>query len=166
MAQIRVGLIGVGNCASALVQGRFYYDNADSVIQGLITKNFDGYEASDIEFVAAYEADERKVGLDLSQAIFAKPNCTTVFFKDVPPLDCAVEMGYGGCILGSAQHDKLKDFLNIDDRYQIMLVLAIGKPAEKVVIEQVGAEGNIEYWRDNDGVHHVPKRALKDIILE
>jgi nitroreductase len=78
----------------------------------------------------------------------------------------AVEMGYGGCILGSAHHDKLRSFLKIDDRYQIMLVLAVGKPGEKVVIENVGPDGDIKYWRDQDGVHHVPKRALKDIILE
>jgi nitroreductase len=77
----------------------------------------------------------------------------------------ATEMGYGGCILGSAKHDKLREFLKIPERYQIMLVLAIGKPGEKVVIEEVGADGSIKYWRDKDDVHHVPKRELKDIIL-
>jgi len=94
MAQIRVGLIGIGNCASALVQGRFFYNDPQAVVPGLITQNFGGYFASDIEFVGAFDADERKVGLDLSQAVFAKPNCTTVFMKDIPFLNCPVQMGY------------------------------------------------------------------------
>jgi myo-inositol-1-phosphate synthase len=94
MSSIRVGLVGVGNCASALIQGRYYYDDPETDVPGLITKNFGGYTVSDIEFAAAFDADERKVGLDLSQAIFAKPNCTTVFFPNVPNLNCPVEMGY------------------------------------------------------------------------
>lgn len=94
MGSIKVGLIGVGNCASALVQGRCFYDDPETEIPGLITRNFGGYTVSDIEFAAAFDADARKVGLDLSQAIFAKPNCTTRFFPDVPNLNCPVEMGY------------------------------------------------------------------------
>src|SRR3989344_87160 len=94
MSTIRTAVVGVGNCASSLVQGRFYYADKNSDIPGLITKNLGGYYASDIEFVAAFEVDERKVGLDLSEAIFAPPNCTTIFQKSVPRLDCKVEMGY------------------------------------------------------------------------
>ena len=94
MQEIRTALIGVGNCASSFVQGRFYYKDPDADIPGLITKNLGGYRACDIQFVAAFDVDERKVGRDLSEAIFAEPNCTTVFQKDVPFLDCLVEMGY------------------------------------------------------------------------
>lgn len=94
MGKIRTCLIGVGNCASAFVQGRYYYNDANSEIPGLITKNFGGYRANDIEFVAAFDVDERKVNRDLSEAIFAKPNCTTVFQKDIPYLNCPVEMGF------------------------------------------------------------------------
>jgi len=94
MREIKTAIVGVGNCASALVQGRYYYADPEADIPGLITKDFDGYRASDIRFVAAFDVDERKVGLDLSQAIFAPPNCTTVFFKDVPKLGISVEMGY------------------------------------------------------------------------
>jgi myo-inositol-1-phosphate synthase len=94
MTRIRVGLIGVGNCASALVQGREYYQDADAVIPGLITRNFGGYVAADISFVLALDADERKLGLDLSEAIFAPPNCTRTFYPNMPVLDCPVEMGY------------------------------------------------------------------------
>lgn len=94
MQEIRTGIIGVGNCASSLVQGRFYYKNPDADIPGLITKNFGGYRACDIQFATAFDVDERKVGRDLSEAVFAKPNCTIVFQKDIPFLDCPVEMGY------------------------------------------------------------------------
>ena len=94
MKSIRTGIIGVGNCASSLVQGRFYYSDSEAHIPGLITRNFGGYFACDIEFVAAIDVDRRKVGKDLSEAIFAPPNCTTIFQKEIPHLDVPVEMGY------------------------------------------------------------------------
>jgi myo-inositol-1-phosphate synthase len=94
MQEIRTGIIGVGNCASSFVQGRFYYKDPDTDIPGLITKNFAGYQACDIQFVAAFDVDERKVGRDLSEAIFAEPNCTTIFQKDIPFLARPVEMGF------------------------------------------------------------------------
>jgi myo-inositol-1-phosphate synthase len=94
MREIRTAIIGVGNCASALVQGRYFYADPDADIPGLITKDFAGYRASDISFVAAFDVDERKVGLDLSNAVFAPPNCTTVFYEDVPKIGISVEMGY------------------------------------------------------------------------
>lgn len=94
MKSIRTGIIGVGNCASSLVQGRFYYSDSEADIPGLITRNFGGYYACHIEFVAAIDVDRRKVGRDLSEAIFAPPNCTTVFHKGVPFLGVPVEMGY------------------------------------------------------------------------
>ena len=56
--------------------------------------------------------------------------------------------------------------LEIPPRYKILLVLALGKPAETVTVETVGADGSIEYWRDADGIHHVPKRLLDELILE
>lgn len=92
--KIRTAIVGVGNCASSLVQGRFYYADPESSVPGLITKVFAGYRACDIGFVAAFDIDERKVGLDLSEAIFSPPNCTTVFQEKVPFLDCQVEMGF------------------------------------------------------------------------
>ena len=77
----------------------------------------------------------------------------------------ATEKGLGGCIFASVKRDELRFALKITERYEILYVLAIGKPKEKVVLETIGTEVDIKYWRDGQGVHHVPKRALKDIIL-
>ena len=78
----------------------------------------------------------------------------------------ARERGLGGCILGSIKRAPLRSALKLDVRYRIMLVIALGKPAEQIVLEEVGPEGDIKYWRDADGVHHVPKRSLDEIIVE
>ncbi len=77
----------------------------------------------------------------------------------------AIEKGFGGCILASINRDNLREILNIDERYDILLVIALGKPKEQVIIEEVKND-NIQYWRDDKEVHHVPKRSLKEIILE
>ena len=79
---IRVGIIGLGNCASSLVQGVSYYANTNE-IDGLMRKTIGGYAASDLHFVWACDVDERKVGKPLEEAIFSEPNCTKVFFKDL-----------------------------------------------------------------------------------
>ena len=78
----------------------------------------------------------------------------------------AVEKGLGGCMIASIQREKLREALGIPLRYDILLVLALGKPKETVVIEKMGPEGNVKYWRDGEGRHHVPKRSLKEIIIE
>jgi len=77
----------------------------------------------------------------------------------------AAEKGLGGCIIASIDRKELRKVLEIPPRYEILLVLALGKPKEKVVIETVGPNGDTRYWRDNEGVHHVPKRPLDDIII-
>jgi nitroreductase len=77
----------------------------------------------------------------------------------------AVDKGFGGCIMASIKKDRLRELLTIPDRYEILLTLALGKPKEQVIVEPVGPSGNIKYWRDSLGVHHVPKRALDDIIV-
>jgi nitroreductase len=78
----------------------------------------------------------------------------------------ASEKGLGGCIIGSIEKDELRKVLDIPDQYEILLVLALGKPAEKVVIEDIGPDGSYRYYRDDEGVHHVPKRTLKELILQ
>ncbi len=78
----------------------------------------------------------------------------------------AVERGLGGCIIASIDKPGLRETLAIPERYEILLVIALGEPAETVVLEDVRPDGNIRYWRDKDRVHHVPKRRLDDVILE
>jgi len=78
----------------------------------------------------------------------------------------AREKELAGCMIASINRQQLRSLLNIDARFKILLVIAIGKPKEEVVIESVGSDDNIRYWRDSDSVHHVPKRNLKDIIID
>lgn len=78
----------------------------------------------------------------------------------------ATEQGLGGCIIASIDRDGLRKTLDIPERYEILLVLTLGSPKEKVVIEAVGPDGDIKYYRDDKGVHHVPKRALDELILQ
>ncbi len=76
----------------------------------------------------------------------------------------ATEKGLGGCMIGTVQRQELRKALDIPAHYEILLVLALGKPKEKVVIESIAPDGNIKYWRDTEGIHHVPKRSLDEII--
>ena len=78
----------------------------------------------------------------------------------------ALELGLGGCMLASCDRPKLKKLLNLDNELEILLVIALGKPAEKVVLDLLGEYGNIDYFRDEQGVHHVPKRCLEEIIIK
>lgn len=77
----------------------------------------------------------------------------------------ATERGFGGCMMSSIQRKGLREALRIPAQYEILLMVALGKPKETVVIEQVGPDGDIKYWRDDEGRHHVPKRSLDEIIL-
>jgi len=77
----------------------------------------------------------------------------------------ATEKGLGGCMIATIRKNDLAHALEISPRYEILLVIAIGKPKEQVVIDTLGQDGVVKYWRDNEGVHHVPKRALRDIII-
>jgi len=92
--KVRVAIIGVGNCASSLVQGVTYYRNArdKDTVPGLMHVNLGGYHVRDIQFTAAFDVVDTKVGLDLSEAIFAFPN-NTIKFTDVPSLDVPVHRG-------------------------------------------------------------------------
>src|SRR5437763_11414908 len=93
-SKVRVAIIGVGNCASSLVQGVQFYRNAPAgeQVPGLMNVNLGGYHVRDIEFSAAFDVVDSKVGLDLSEAIFAQPN-NTIKFADVPNLDVRVNRG-------------------------------------------------------------------------
>jgi nitroreductase len=78
----------------------------------------------------------------------------------------AVEKGLGGCQFGSIDREGLIRDLHISDEYEILLAIALGKPKEEVVLEEIGDSNDIKYWRDENQVHHVPKRKLVDLILD
>jgi len=92
MTKIRIAIIGIGNCASSLIQGINYYKTTDTT-EGLIYKNIGGYSVGDVEVALAYDVDERKVGKEISDAIFSAPNNTLEFNRDVPASGLKVSMG-------------------------------------------------------------------------
>lgn len=105
MQRIKIAIVGVGNCASSLVQGIHYYRDkeADQAI-GLMHWDIGGYKPGDLEVVAAFDIDKRKVGLDINRAIFEKPNCTTVFCSDLA--DSGVKVSMGAVLDGYSDHMK------------------------------------------------------------
>src|SRR5437588_6478001 len=118
MRKIRIAIVGVGNCASSLVQGiNFYHgSSANGSGVGLMHRQIGSYKPSDIEVVAAFDIDRRKVGLDVSRAIFSPPNCTKVFCDKVKLTGAIVRMG---CVFDSyAPHmrdqDPLRTFLPLE----------------------------------------------------
>ncbi len=77
----------------------------------------------------------------------------------------ATEAGLGGCMIASIRREQLRSELNIPERYEILLILALGKPVENVIIDDI-KDGDMKYWRDSEMNHHVPKRTLKDLIIK
>jgi myo-inositol-1-phosphate synthase len=112
LPEIRVALVGVGNSASALIQGTQYYKDAkeETTVPGLMHVNFGGYHIRDIKFVAAFEVNKDKIGKDLSEAIFTKPNCA-VKFVDVPNLN--VKVSPAPIMDGVAPH--MREVFNVYD---------------------------------------------------
>ena len=107
--EIRIAIAGIGNCCSALVQGIHYYKdikNDDELVPGLMHNVIGNYKISDIKIVAAFDIDKRKVGKDISEAIFQKPNCTKVFCGNLPKTGAIVKMG--PILDGVADH--MKDY--------------------------------------------------------
>lgn len=130
MKKIKIAIIGIGNCASSLIQGIHYYRNKDQRnATGLMHWIINGYSPSDIEVVAAFDIDQRKVGKDVSEAMFAKPNCTKVFCAEIPVSGVTVQMGR--VLDGFSEHMKEYDdnstFLLSDspepDKNQVVAVL-------------------------------------------
>ncbi|MBA3073370.1 MAG: nitroreductase family protein [Anaerolineae bacterium] len=77
----------------------------------------------------------------------------------------AVEKGLGGCIFGTIKRDEIRTLFEISAQFEVLYVIALGEPVEKVVIDEVKSDGDIKYWRDAEQVHHLPKRALVDMIV-
>lgn len=152
MEKIKVAIIGVGNCASSLIQGTYYYKdkNPEDAI-GLMHWDIGGYRPADIEFVVAVDIDKRKVGKDLSEAIFAKPNCTKVFCRDIPKMDIDVVMGR--ILDGNAPHMKEypedRTFL-ISDEKEADIVDILKQSGAEIVLNYlpVGSEKATKYYVD------------------
>jgi len=145
--KIRVAIVGVGNCASSLVQGVEYYKNAKEgdFIPGIMHVNLGGYHISDVQFVAGFDVDARKVGKDLSEAIFAPPN-NTYKFADVPPLGAKV---YRGPTLdGVGKY--LKDAIVESDEEPVDVVQVLKDLNVDVVVNflPVGSEEATKFYAD------------------
>jgi myo-inositol-1-phosphate synthase len=137
---IKIAIAGLGNCASSLIQGLFYYKNIisdDELVPGLMHNILGSYKISDIKLVAAFDIDKRKVGKDVSKAIFELPNCTRIFCKNIPHLGVKVKMG--NVLDGVAPH--MKDYP--EDK---TFVVAKAKPVDVVKeLKRSGAEILINY---------------------
>ncbi len=141
MGKIKTGIIGIGNCASSLLQGVEYYRNKNSEDAiGLMHWDIGGYRPFDLEVVAAFDIDQRKVGKDVSEAIFELPNCTTIFCKDIPKTGTIVRMGR---VLDSyADHMR-----NYNDKHTILLSDLQETNKENVIreLKESGAEILLNY---------------------
>ena len=133
MTSIKIALIGVGNCSSSLVQGLEYYREGSNDTVGLMHHEMGGYKPSDIKVVAAWDVDTRKVGKDVSEAIFAKPNCTAVFAPTVTPTGTVVRMGK--VLDGVADH--MADYK--DDR--TFIVANDTQPSKEDVVAELKRSG-------------------------
>lgn len=135
--KIKVAVVGVGNCFSALYQGfAFYQANAAGTVPGLMFEDIGGYRATDIEVVAAFDVDVRKVGLPIGKAIFAKPNCARIFMTDVPA-GPVVQMGH---VL-----DGVSDYM-LDQPEDLGFRLSDAKPVDVVkILKDTGADILINY---------------------
>ncbi len=101
----------------------------------------------------------------VGDAEIAKSFATDVGIAAQSILLGAREQNLAGCMIGAIKKDLLRERLHIPDRFDILLVIALGKPKETVVLEEMAPKGSIRYWRDEHGTHHVPKRPLDEIIL-
>ncbi|MDQ0339304.1 myo-inositol-1-phosphate synthase [Caldalkalibacillus uzonensis] len=117
MGKINIAIAGVGNCASALLQGIEMYKNVPDNTIGLMNHDLGGYKPGDINVVAAFDVDKRKVGQPLKEAIFAEPNCTTVFYENLPDYPVKVHMGpvLDGVSELMAEDDEDKAFIVADE---------------------------------------------------
>ncbi|MEM2942332.1 MAG: inositol-3-phosphate synthase [Candidatus Bathyarchaeia archaeon] len=147
MANINVAIAGVGNCASAVVQGvHFYKDAAEGeTVPGLLHVSFGGYHPSDIRFVAAFDVDKRKVGKDLSEAIFAKPNNTRIFSR---PPRMGVEVMRGPVMDGLGKY--LKPVVKVDDHQSVDVVEVLRKSQAHILVNYlpVGSEQATRWYAE------------------
>ncbi len=155
MHTIRIAIVGVGNCASALVQGLHYYKEktADDQI-GLMHWDLGGYTPQHIRVVTAFDIDHRKVGIDLHQAIFAPPNCTTRFCDDLPTADVPVHMGQilDGVSEHMQEYDSERTFAPADlpqpDQKEVVRVLKESGAEVMLNYLPVGSEAATRFYAE------------------
>jgi len=141
LGRIKLAIVGAGNCASSLVQGLEHYKGAEAEDTiGLIHFEIGGYRAADIEVVTAFDIDVRKVGKDISEAIFEAPNCTEVFCRDVPKSGVPVRMGR--ILDGVAAH--MKDFPE-DHRFEVSDEQEATREEIVAALQDSGAEVMVNY---------------------
>lgn len=152
---IRVAIIGVGNCASSLIQGIHYYGNRPlSDCSGILHEKIGHYSLTDINIVAAFDIDSRKVGVDVSEAIFAPPNCTEVFQSDVPLSGVTVSMGrtLDGVADHMVDHQPSRTFLpaNLPDATEDEIVKILKTTRAQVLINYlpVGSQQATEFYAE------------------
>src|SRR5690554_4975733 len=145
MSSIRVAIVGVGNCAASLVQGVHFYADADpqSTVPGLMHVQFGPYHIRDIEFVAAFDVDAKKVGFDLSDAIGASEN-NTIKIADVPPLGVTVQRGHTLDGLGKYYSETIEE----SDAAPVDVVAALRETQADVLIcyLPVGSEAAAKFY--------------------
>jgi myo-inositol-1-phosphate synthase len=145
MGSVRVAIVGVGNCASSLVQGVEYYRQADpeARVPGLMHVVLGGYHVSDIEFVAAFDVDGKKVGRDLSEAIFASEN-NTIKIADVAPTGVIVQRGHTLDGLGRYYREMIEE--STDEPVDVVHALREAQPDVLVCYLPVGSEDAARYY--------------------
>ena len=151
MEKIKIAIIGLGNCASSLIQGIHYYKNKnpeDAI--GLMHPVIGDYTASDIEVVAAFDIDKRKVGKDVSDAIFAKPNCTAVFCPEIPEIGVKVSMGkvLDGVAPHMSKYDNDYTFIVADGEEESDIVEVLKESGAEILVNYlpVGSEKAVRYY--------------------
>jgi myo-inositol-1-phosphate synthase len=141
MNKIKIAIVGIGNCASSLIQGIHYYrDKTSEEMIGLMHWDIGNYTPGDIEIVAAFDIDKRKVGIDVNDAIFSKPNCTAVFYPDVP--NYGVKVNMGKILDGFSEHMK-----NYNDNRTFILAEET-EPTQKDIVnllKETGTEILLNY---------------------
>ena len=145
MSEIRVAIVGVGNCASSLLQGVEYYKDADpsSQVPGLMHVQFGPYHVRDVKFVAAFDVDAKKVGSDLAEAIFASEN-NTIRFSDVPPTGVVVQRGHTLDGLGKYYREMIEE--STAEPVDVVAALREARPDVLVCYLPVGSEDAARFY--------------------
>lgn len=155
MQSINIALIGAGNCASALTQGLYYYrDKSPEQAIGLMHWKIGGYTPGDIRVVAAFDIDARKVGRDVAEAVFAPPNCTTRFFKELPDTGTIVRMGriLDGISPHMREYDAQRTFIASEepepDKQEIVAILQASGAQVMLNYLPVGSEQATRFYAE------------------